>query len=42
MITAEDWISSQRASWEARLDRLDAYLRELQAKPGGKKRGRKR
>ena len=40
MMTAEDWISSQRASWEARLDRLGEYLKELQAK--GKKNGRKR
>ena len=40
MMTAEDWIASQRASWEARLDRLDHYLKELQAK--GKKRARKR
>ncbi len=31
LMTAEDWISSQRASWEARLDRLGAYLEELQA-----------
>ena len=40
MMSAEDWISSQRASWEARLDRLGEYLKELQAKE--KKRGRKR
>jgi DNA-binding transcriptional ArsR family regulator len=40
MMTAEDWISGQRASWEARLDRLGEYLKELQAKE--KKRGRKR
>jgi DNA-binding transcriptional ArsR family regulator len=40
MMSAEDWISSQRASWEARLDRLGEYLKELQAQ--GKKRGRKR
>ncbi|HVU20823.1 MAG TPA: metalloregulator ArsR/SmtB family transcription factor [Rhizomicrobium sp.] len=40
MTSAEDWISSQRASWEARLDRLGEYLKELQAQ--GKKRGRKR
>jgi len=40
MMSAEDWIASQRASWEARLDRLDEYLKELQAK--GKKHGRKR
>jgi len=40
MMSAADWIASQRASWEARLDRLDEYLKELQAK--GKKHGRKR
>lgn len=40
LMTAEDWISSQRASWEARLDRLGEYLRELQAKE--KKRGRRK
>ena len=40
MMTAEDWISSQRASWEARLDRLGEYLKELQAKE--KKRGRRK
>ena len=40
LMTAEDWISSQRASWEARLDRLGEYLQELQAKE--KKRGRRK
>lgn len=40
LMTAEDWISSQRASWEARLDRLGEYLAELQAKE--KPRGRKK
>jgi len=30
LMTAQDWISSQRASWEARLDRLGEYLAELQ------------
>ena len=29
---AEQWIAEQRAVWEARLDRLEAYLHELQAK----------
>jgi DNA-binding transcriptional ArsR family regulator len=40
MMSIEDWMASQRASWEARLDRLGEYLKELQAQ--GKKRGRKR
>ena len=39
-MSAQDWIQSQRASWEARFDRLDAYLQELQAKE--KKRGRRK
>jgi len=38
MMSAEDWIAGQRASWEARRDRLGEYLKELQAKE--KKRGR--
>lgn len=28
---ADDWLESYRRLWEARLDRLDDYLRELQA-----------
>lgn len=34
MDQAGEWIARQRAVWEARLDRLDAYLQELQAKEG--------
>lgn len=30
--TAENWIAEQRALWEARLDRLEDYLAEVQAK----------
>ena len=37
---AVDWIERYRRMWEQRLDRLDDYLRELQAKE--KKHGRKR
>ncbi|HEX4294671.1 MAG TPA: metalloregulator ArsR/SmtB family transcription factor [Rhizomicrobium sp.] len=40
LMSAQDWIGSQRASWEARFDRLDDYLKELQA--GEKKRGRRK
>ncbi len=40
MMSIEDWMSSQRASWEARLDRLGEYLKELQANE--RKSGRKR
>lgn len=29
---AERWLSKQRAMWEARFDRLDAYLDDLQSK----------
>ena len=32
---ASDWVEQYRAMWEARFDRLDAYLQEVQAK--GKK-----
>ena len=32
--TAESWIAEQRALWEGRLDRLEAYLNELQATEG--------
>lgn len=36
----DDWLDEYRELWEQRFDRLDAYLRDLQAK--GKKRGRKK
>jgi len=32
LISAEEWIAHQRALWEGRLDRLEAYLKDLQAK----------
>ena len=32
LISAEKWIAHQRALWEGRLDRLEAYLKGLQAK----------
>jgi DNA-binding transcriptional ArsR family regulator len=35
-----EWVEQYRDLWEARLDRLDAYLMELQKK--GKPRGRKK
>lgn len=35
-----DWVGHYRQFWEASLDRLDDYLRELQAKQ--KRRGRKK
>ena len=45
---ASDWIERYRAFWEARLDRLDAYLTQLQqqqpssSRKKGKPRGRTR
>ena len=36
----DDWLEEYRRLWEARLDRLGDYLKELQAK--GKKRERKK
>jgi DNA-binding transcriptional ArsR family regulator len=42
---ADDWLEEYRQLWEQRLDRLEDYLRVLQAKPVSKlkekKRGRK-
>ena len=35
LTAAEQWIAEQRALWDARLDRLDDYLRELQASDDG-------
>jgi DNA-binding transcriptional ArsR family regulator len=32
LTAAEAWIARQRAVWKGRLDRLEAYLRDLQAK----------
>jgi len=32
MAGAEDWLMQQRAIWEARLDRLDAYMMNLKRK----------
>ncbi|OLF77828.1 ArsR family transcriptional regulator [Maricaulis sp. W15] len=29
---AQDWLAEQRALWEGRLDRLDAYLKDMTAK----------
>src|ERR1700733_12148481 len=36
----DDWLENYRRLWEERLDRLDEYLKTLQAKE--KKRGRKK
>src|SRR5512132_2784281 len=32
---AEDWLTARRRSWEARLDRFDHYVRQLQEKESG-------
>ena len=37
----DEWLEHYRALWEARLDRLDAYLQQLQAK-GTRERKRER
>jgi DNA-binding transcriptional ArsR family regulator len=36
----DDWLEAYRRLWDARLDRLDDYLKKLQAKE--KKHGRKK
>jgi len=38
--SVDEWLENYRRLWEQRLDRLDDYLRKLQAKE--KKRGRKK
>jgi DNA-binding transcriptional ArsR family regulator len=35
-----DWIEDYRALWEARLDRMEAYLAELQQPKRGKRAGK--
>ena len=40
LMTVDAWLEEYRALWNARFDRLEDYLKELQAK--GKKRGRKK
>ena len=32
---AEDWLTARRRLWEARLDQLDQYVRNLKAKESG-------
>jgi DNA-binding transcriptional ArsR family regulator len=43
LMSVDSWLEEYRRLWNARLDRLEDYLRELQAKPKkkGKRRGRK-
>jgi DNA-binding transcriptional ArsR family regulator len=36
-----NWVEPYRRVWEARFDRLDAYLRAVQGKPSKRKRARK-
>jgi DNA-binding transcriptional ArsR family regulator len=36
----DDWLESYRRLWEERFDRLDDYLRELQAQENAKQGGR--
>src|ERR1700761_9789448 len=40
LMTVDAWLEEYRALWNARFDRLDDYLKDLQAK--GKKRGHKK
>ncbi len=46
LIGVDDWLTEYRKLWEARLDRLEDYLQELQAKAAkpakGKKNGRRK
>ena len=39
---AVDWLEQYRRYWELSFDRLDAYLREVQAKEKEKRNGRKK
>ncbi len=39
---ASDWVEQYRHIWEARFDRLDAYLKEIQAKPAAARKTKKR
>ncbi len=41
MRQAEDWIEHYRNSWEKRLDRLENYLKEMQAKENSHGRSKK-
>jgi DNA-binding transcriptional ArsR family regulator len=40
--TVDEWLERYRRFWEASFDRLDEYLREVQAKEKPKKRPRKK
>src|ERR1700761_1262117 len=40
LMTVDAWLEEYRALWNARFDRLEDYLKDLQAK--GKKRGHKK
>ena len=31
-VVVEDWLTARRRSWEARLDRFDAYVKQLEEK----------
>ena len=38
LVGAEDWFQQQRAIWEARLDRFEAYVMKLKAERAAAKR----
>ena len=42
MTDAEHWLVQQRAVWEARLDRLDAYVKTIEKKSREKKSRKRR
>src|SRR6187200_1661966 len=39
--SVDDWLETYRRLWNERLDRLDAYLQELQAQEGKEEHGKK-
>lgn len=41
LIGVDDWLTEYRKLWEARLDRLDDYLQELQAQAAKPAKGKK-
>ena len=39
MTDAENWLVEQRAVWDARFDRLEAYVKTIEKKPRKRRRG---
>ena len=40
--SVDEWLEEYRRFWEARLDRLEAYLKKLQAKPAKQRKNKSR